>query len=172
MATAVNAAATAATVAPAALPTSPSAASPPLPSRPLSHHLEGRGHQHHHHHEHHHHHHEAAAAQPLITQQQVQEWVHEASGILGAIRRLGLPATSWRNKMPYRVPRAEPLARGLKWPEQHEFANEHEKRVFLRSQRRLQPFLLGDIPQWSWFAADVALLFFLTYEPRWPWALD
>ncbi|CAI5489734.1 unnamed protein product [Closterium sp. Naga37s-1] len=114
----------------------------------------------------------AAAAQPLITQQQVQEWVHEASGILGAIRRLGLPATSWRNKMPYRVPRAEPLARGLKWPEQHEFANEHEKRVFLRSQRRLQPFLLGDIPQWSWFAADVALLFFLTYEPRWPWALD
>ncbi|CAI5981598.1 unnamed protein product [Closterium sp. NIES-64] len=157
MATAVNAAATAATVAPAALPTSPSAASPPLPSRPLSHHLEGRG---------------AAAAQPLITQQQVQEWVHEASGILGAIRRLGLPATSWRNKMPYRVPRAEPLARGLKWPEQHEFANEHEKRVFLRSQRRLQPFLLGDIPQWSWFAADVALLFFLTYEPRWPWALD
>jgi len=49
----------------------------------------------------------------------------------------------WRNKMPYREPRAAFLARGLKWPEEQHFGSEAEKRSFIRQSRRLQGFMFG-----------------------------
>ena len=103
------------------------------------------------------------------------QWVQQAGEAAGKVRRFGLPATSWRNKMPFLVPRPPSLARGLQWPEQAlpRGASEDERRAYLRCCRRLQPFLLGSgvVPAWSWVAADAWLVWMLVANPQWPWAL-
>ena len=103
------------------------------------------------------------------------QWAQQAGRAVARVRRFGLPATSWRNKMPFLLPRPPALARGLQWPEQALplGASEEERRAYLRRCRRLQPFLLGSgvVPGWSWLAADAWLVWVLVANPRWPWAL-
>ncbi|KAL3681521.1 hypothetical protein R1sor_024477 [Riccia sorocarpa] len=101
---------------------------------------------------------------PLVDLNDVRRFVGNSIIIWRKIRALGLPKTSWENKMPWRQPRTSYLAKGLKCPPE-EFSSEKEKHAYYRRARQRGRYLIGPIPIWSFIVADLALLYFLIDNP-------
>ena len=73
-------------------------------------------------------------------------------------------STSWKNKMPWHVPRAPFLARGLRWPPES-FESETERKEFYREARKRKPFLMGSPPLWTVTAFNLLFFQLLMFDP-------
>eukprot|EP00245_Coleochaete_scutata_P003392 TRINITY_DN15018_c0_g1_i1.p1 TRINITY_DN15018_c0_g1~~TRINITY_DN15018_c0_g1_i1.p1 ORF type:complete len:127 (-),score=1.99 TRINITY_DN15018_c0_g1_i1:254-634(-) len=108
---------------------------------------------------------------PLLELEDVRAFIVRVKGAIGRIQRLGQPSSSWINKMPYHYPRANFLAKGLRWPNEKGFSSEQERRRFYKSSRKRQNYLMCTPPTWSFMVVNVALVWYLTFEPAAKWTL-
>lgn len=101
---------------------------------------------------------------PLLDIDDVRDAMDKFAQFCSTIQRCGMPETSWHNKMPWHVPRAPFLARGLQWPPES-FDSEEERREFYRKARKRKPYLMGAPPLWSVTAFNLGVLCFLMFNP-------
>ncbi|CAM6109445.1 unnamed protein product [Calypogeia fissa] len=101
---------------------------------------------------------------PVLRLEDVRKAVGKALVVYRRVSQFGFRESSWENKMPWRNPRPQYLANGLQWPRQR-FSSVRDRHEYHRKARRRGRYLIGPTPGWSWFAADIVLLYFLVNNP-------
>ncbi|CAM6106329.1 unnamed protein product [Calypogeia fissa] len=107
---------------------------------------------------------EASGPAPVLRLEDVRKAVGKALVVYKWISQFGFRESSWENKMPWRNPRPQYLAKGLQWPRQT-FSSVRDRYEYHRQARRRGRYLIGPTPGWSWFAADIVFLYFLINNP-------
>ncbi|CAM6101914.1 unnamed protein product [Calypogeia fissa] len=107
---------------------------------------------------------EASGPAPVLRLEDVRKAVGKALVVYKSISQFGFRESSWENKMPWRNPRPQYLAKGLQWPRQR-FSSVRDRYEYHRKARRRGRYLIGPTPGWSWFAADIVFLYFLINNP-------
>eukprot|EP00250_Pteridium_aquilinum_P018003 c23890_g3_i1 orf=46-1020(+) len=107
------------------------------------------------------HHQHSHPPSPLLDIDDVRDAINNFFHHTGLRRR---PTTSWVNKMPWHVPRAPFLAKGLEWPPDS-FESEEARKEYYRKARKRKPYLLGAPPLWTVTAFNLAFLQLLMYNP-------
>lgn len=98
---------------------------------------------------------------PILHIEDVQDTVDCILHFTGFRRH---PTTSWLNKMPWRIPRAPRLAKGLECPPKV-FDSEEARQAYYRKVRKRKRFLLGAPPLWTVTALNLAFIQLLMYNP-------